>query len=92
MRVGRIEIASSISISSVYHLHWYCEQQNDRKQESFVQDYKEMRSDTLTRHMKQHSKKNENNPVTNISVTHNYNSRPDISTQISKEENGINPN
>ena len=51
--------------------------------------YKEMRSDTLTRHMKQHSKKNGINPVTNISVTNNYNSRPAISTQISKEENGI---
>ena len=51
--------------------------------------YKEMRSDNLARHMKQHFKKNENNPVTNISVTNNYNSRPDISTQISKEENGI---
>ena len=48
-----------------------------------------MRSDHLARHMKQHSKKNENNPVTNISVTHNYNSRPGILTQISKEENGI---
>ena len=28
--------------------------------------YKEMRSDNLARHMKQHFKKNENNPVTNI--------------------------
>ena len=28
--------------------------------------YKEMRSDNLARHMKQHFKKNKNNPVTNI--------------------------
>ena len=28
--------------------------------------YKEMRSDNLAGHMKQHFKKNENNPVTNI--------------------------
>ena len=27
--------------------------------------YREMRSDVLTRHMKQHSKRNETNPVTN---------------------------
>ena len=31
--------------------------------------YKEMRGDNLTRHMKQHSKINENNPVINIPVT-----------------------
>ena len=34
--------------------------------------YREMRSDVLARHMKQHSKRNESNPVTNISVTKNY--------------------
>ena len=31
--------------------------------------YREMRSDVLTRHMKQHSKRNESNPTTNIFVT-----------------------
>ena len=51
--------------------------------------YREMRSDVLARHMKQHSMRNESSPVTNISVTNNYNPRPAISTQISKEENGI---
>ena len=30
--------------------------------------YREMRSDVLARHMKQHSKRNETNPVTNIYV------------------------
>ena len=49
--------------------------------------YKEMRSDTLTRHMKQHSKKNEKNPVTNISVTTNYNYTPDVSIEGKDEEN-----
>ena len=34
--------------------------------------YREMRSDVLDRHMKQHLKKNESNPVTNIYVTNNY--------------------
>ena len=34
--------------------------------------YRQMRSDVLARHMKQHSKRNESNPVTNISVTKNY--------------------
>ena len=38
--------------------------------------YREMRSDHLTRHMKQHLKKNESNPVTNIYVTNNYNTTP----------------
>ena len=33
--------------------------------------YREMRSDHLKRHMKQHSKKNESVPATNISVTNN---------------------
>ena len=39
--------------------------------------YRVMRSDHLNRHMKQHEKRNEDNPVTNISVTNNiYNSTP----------------
>ena len=39
--------------------------------------YRVMRSDNLNRHMKQHEKRNEDNPVTNISVTNNiYNSTP----------------
>ena len=50
--------------------------------------YKEMRSDVKTRHMKEHSKKNENNPVINIPVTNNiYNTVPVVSTQRSEEEN-----
>ena len=40
--------------------------------------YREMRSDNLTRHMKQHSKRNESNPVTNISVTKNYNTTSSV--------------
>ena len=40
--------------------------------------YREMRSDHLTRHMKQHSKRNESNPVTNISVTKNYNTTSSV--------------
>ena len=35
--------------------------------------YKEMRSDHLTRHLKQHSEKDTNNPDTNIYATNNYN-------------------
>ena len=49
-----------------------------------------MRSDNLTRHMKQHSKRNEGNPVTSISVTNNYNTTPGVSTQIGKEDSEIN--
>ena len=49
-----------------------------------------MRSDHLTRHMKQHSKRNEGNPVTSISVTNNYNTTPGVSTQIGKEDSEIN--
>ena len=52
--------------------------------------YREMRSDHLTRHMKQHSKRNEGNPVTNISLTNNYNTTPGVSTQIGKEDSEIN--
>ena len=51
--------------------------------------YREMRSDHLTRHMKQHSKRNESNPVTSISVTNNYNSTSGVSTQRKYEENEI---
>ena len=40
-----------------------------------------MRSDVLKRHMKQHSKKNESVPATNILVTNNiYNNPPSVST------------
>ena len=43
--------------------------------------YREMRSDVLKRHMKQHSKKNESVPATNILVTNNiYNNPPSVST------------
>ena len=52
--------------------------------------YREMRSDNITRHMKQHSKRNEGNPVTNISLTNNYNTTPGVSTQIGKEDSEIN--
>ena len=52
--------------------------------------YREMRSDNITRHMKQHSKRNEGNPVTSISVTNNYNTTPGVSTQIGKEDSEIN--
>ena len=51
--------------------------------------YREMRSDHLTRHMKQHSKRNESNPVTSISVTNNYNSTSGVSTERKYEENEI---
>ena len=40
--------------------------------------YREMRSDVLARHMKQHSKRNESNPGTNISVTKNYNTTSSV--------------
>ena len=57
--------------------------------------YKEMRSDVLKRHMKQHSKKNESVPATNILVTNNiYNNPPTVSTsdprKRSKEESESN--
>ena len=43
--------------------------------------YREMRSDILKRHMKQHLKKNESVPATNILVTNNiYNNPPSVST------------
>ena len=47
-----------------------------------------MRSDVLTRHMKQHSKRDESNPLTNISVTNNV-YKSTVSTQRSEEENQI---
>ena len=49
--------------------------------------YREMRSDVLARHMKQHSKRNESNPVTNIYVTNNYNTTSGVSTERKDEEN-----
>jgi len=49
--------------------------------------YREMRSDVLTRHMKQHSKKEEPNSTTNISVTNNYNTEPGVCTKRKDEEN-----
>ena len=52
--------------------------------------YKDMRSDVLTRNMKQHSKINENNPAPHLYVTHNvYNTKSSVSTQRSEEENQI---
>ena len=43
--------------------------------------YREMRSDVLKRHIKQHSKKNESVPATNILKTNNiYNNPPSVST------------
>ena len=50
--------------------------------------YKSMRSNNLTRHMKQHSKRDESNPLTNISVTNNV-YKSTASTQRSEEENQI---
>ena len=47
--------------------------------------YREMRSDVLARHMKQHSKRNESNPVTNISVTKNYNTTSSVLTDREDE-------
>ena len=52
--------------------------------------YREMRSDVLSRHMKQHSKRNESNPVTNISVTNHYNTTPGVSSKRKDKENEIN--
>ena len=49
--------------------------------------YKEMRSDHLTRHLKQHSEKDTNNPGTNIYVTNNYNTTSGVSTEREDEEN-----
>ena len=49
--------------------------------------YREMRSDVLKRHMKQHSKRNESVPPTNISVTSNYNTTSGVSTERKDEEN-----
>ena len=49
--------------------------------------YREMRSDVLPRHMKQHSMRNESSPVTNISVTNNYNTISGVSTERKDEEN-----
>ena len=49
--------------------------------------YREMRSDVLARHMKQHSMRNESSPVTNISVTNNYNTISGVSTERKDEEN-----
>ena len=46
-----------------------------------------MRSDVLARHMKQHSMRNESSPVTNISVTNNYNTISGASTERKDEEN-----
>merc|ERR1711894_484375 len=52
--------------------------------------YKSMRSNNLTRHMKQHSKRKESNPLTNIYETNNvYNTKSTDSTQRSEEENEI---
>ena len=49
--------------------------------------YREMRNDVLARHMKQHSMRNESSPVTNISVTNNYNTISGVSTERKDEEN-----
>ena len=49
--------------------------------------YKEMRSDHLNRHLKQHSEKDTNNPATNIYVTNNYNTTSGVSTEREDEEN-----
>ena len=49
--------------------------------------YREMRSDVLARHMKQHSMRNESSPVTNIYVTNNYNTTSGVSTERKDEEN-----
>ena len=49
--------------------------------------YREMRSDVLKRHMKQHSKRNESVSATNISVTNNYNTTSGVSTERKDEEN-----
>ena len=49
--------------------------------------YKEMRSDVLARHLKQHSEKDTNNPGTNIYVTNNYNTTSAVLTEREDEEN-----
>ena len=49
--------------------------------------YKEMRNDHLTRHLKQHTEKDTNNPRTNIYVTNNYNTTSGVSTERNDEEN-----
>ena len=46
-----------------------------------------MRSDHLTRHLKQHTEKDTNNPRTNIYVTNNYNTTSGVSTDREDEEN-----
>ena len=52
--------------------------------------YKEMRSDNLNGHIKQHSRKIKSYPVTNISVTNNVNNaKLTVLTQRSEEENEI---
>ena len=51
--------------------------------------YREMRSDVLKRHMKQHSKRNESVSATNTSVTNNYNTTSGVSTERKDEENEI---
>ena len=49
---------------------------------------KEMRSHVLIRHTKQHSKINENNAVTNMSVINSvHNTKSIVSTQRSEKEN-----
>ena len=48
-----------------------------------------MRSDNLTRHMKQHTKRNESNPDTSISVADNYDTTSGVSTERKYEENEI---
>ena len=52
--------------------------------------YKEMRSDVLTRHMKQHEKRNEDNPDTNISLKNNIYTSTHDSTHIKKVKSEIN--
>ena len=49
--------------------------------------YKEMRSDVKTRHMEQHSKREEPNSATNTYKTNNYNTTPGVSTERKDEEN-----
>ena len=46
-----------------------------------------MRSDNLTRHLKQHSEKDTINPGTNIYVTNNYNTTSAVSSEREDEEN-----
>ena len=50
--------------------------------------YKEMRSDVKTRHMEQHSKREEPNSATNTYKTNNYNTTR-ISTERKDKENEI---